>query len=439
MSDYFYYLSHKIGDVILKNAGIDHKVNLWAWLIWLLGSVFVFYKYIIEVSPSVLGMNMMSYYQLSGSYLGLLIAAYFISNMAMQIPMGLLLDRYGPKAMMSICILLCALGSLWLGHAHAFWAAFLARFITGIGAAAAVIGCMKLISMWFSSDRFALMVGLMMSLGMLGAVFGEMPLDYIIHLKGWQGALRYIALGGFVLFVLFVLIVRERKLNNGNKDEHPPLLQSLKAIINNPQSWWLSLFSGLAFAPVSAFGGAWGVPFLQAVDHLNSADAATAISAIFYGFALGAPFWGWLSDRFQRRLVLIQSSVGVATICSLLLVILSFKSLLLLFLLFFIFGFGISAFVLSFSMIREVNYLIYAASAVGFMNMFNSLTSAGIDPLIGYSLDVFSHHKMQHNLEQISALSYRLSMGVAPVILIVACVLLFFIKETFCKQRVRQD
>jgi MFS family permease len=405
--------------------------------IWLVASLFVFYKYIIEVSPSVMGMQMMASYGIDGLKLGNLIAAYFYSYMLMQLPMGILLDRYGARIVLLGCIISCVLGNFLLAGSHTFYSAVAGRFLTGLGAAGAVIGCMKLIAMWFEVERFALMTGLMMTIGMLGAVFGELPLDYLTTQFGWQPALQILGGAGLVLFLLFLICVFDNsvdKADHTHGSSFKQMLQGLLVICKKPQSWLLSIFSGFVFAPISAFGGAWGKPFLQAVNHYSSYSASFVISGIFYGFALGAPIWGWLSDHFQRRLRFIAIGIVMALGMTVILFLHADIPPVFAFTLLFVFGFGLSAFVLSFSMIRESNALLFAATAIGFMNVFNSITSAVIDPLIGGVLDFFWGGELHLGQHVYSAHAYRMGMLAVPAALILALILLPLIKETHCRQ-----
>src|SRR5271170_3027163 len=123
--------------------------SMHAWVIWLLSALFMFYKYALEVSPSVMTATLMSTFNISGTSLGNLAACYFYAYLLLQIPAGLLLDKIGPRKVTTLAIALCALGSFVFATADSFYIAMTGRFLTGAGAAFAAVNCLKLIANWF--------------------------------------------------------------------------------------------------------------------------------------------------------------------------------------------------------------------------------------------------------------------------------------------------
>lgn len=410
-----------------------------AWIIWFLSSLFMFYKYAIEVSPSVMTSELMSTFNIHGANLGNLAACYFYAYLVMQLPAGILLDRYGPRKVTTIAILICALGAFFFANAHILFVAEIGRFLTGVGAAFAAINCLKLIANWFPTRQFAFMAGLMMSLGMLGAVGGQAPLSSFINYLGWREALNVIALAGLVLGTLFFIIVRDRSkrlhpVDHNLTPKRMGIFESLKRILSNRQCWHLSLYSGLAFAPVMIFGGLWGVPFTIEAYGLSKIEAAKSVSLIFIGFAVGAPFSGWLSDWLgKRRSVMFFGTILalIAITCVLYIPHLHFH---LISALLFAFGFFISFFLLCFTMIREINAPILAATAVGFMNAFDAFFGAFSDPLTGKFLDMGWAGEMVNGARVFPVHVYKWALLTIPVYLLLSLVFLAFVKETHCKQ-----
>jgi nitrate/nitrite transporter NarK len=408
-----------------------------AWIIWLLSALFMCYKYAIEVSPSVMANHLMSEFSLSGTQMGNLAASYFYAYLLFQIPAGLLIDRWGPRVVTTAAIFLCALGAYLFGIADTLFLANLGRFISGIGAAFAAVNCLKLIANWFPARQFAFMAGLMMTVGMLGAMGGQAPLAALLSHLGWRESMISISFGGAVVAVIFYLVVRDRASHHRAIDLTPQnesVFKSLRKILREPQSWYLSLYSGFAFAPVSAFGGLWGVPFLQEAYGYTQHMAAQGTTLIFLGFACGAPFFGWLSDRIGKRRPVMFWGTLTAAVCLVLILYLPNWTGDLAFGLLFLFGFSISTFLLCFSMIKESNAIYLAATGIGFMNAFDALCGAVSDPLTGKILDLMWTGAIVEGVRTFSLSAYHNALLILIAYFALALILLRPIRETHCKQ-----
>lgn len=413
------------------------KKPLRAWTIWFLSAFFMFYKYALEVSPSVMTSTLMKTFDIDGTALGNLAACYFYAYLLLQIPAGLLLDKFGPRKTTTIAITICALGSYVFAKADTIFMAGFGRFLTGAGAAFAAVNCLKLIANWFPLRHFAFMTGLMMTIAMLGAVGGQAPLAAFIDKMEWRSALSYIGDLGIILAIIFYIVVRDRSSENA-KDLHlapvkTPLLKSLKGILKNSQSWWLSVYSGFAFAPVMVFGGLWGVSFVSSSFQLSHNISAQMVSLIFIGFAIGAPVLGWLSDRVgSRKAIMFWGTViGLLSISAV--IYIPHLALFTLAFLLMLFGFSISSFLLCFTMIKEIHTPILAATAIGFMNAFDALLGALSDPLTGKFLDITWDGNLVDGVRVFSIDAYKMAFLTIPVFLILSLFTLTKIKETHNK------
>lgn len=406
-----------------------------AWIIWGLSALFMFYKYAIEVSPSVMTSHLMSEFKIDGAQLGNLAACYFYAYLLMQIPAGLLVDRFGPRKVTTIAISVCGLGMILFASSNILFLAQTGRFLAGLGAAFAALNCLKLTGNWFPAKRFAFMAGLMMTLGMLGAVGGQAPLSAFINALGWRDALFVIGIIGIVLAAIFWLVVRDQSKYHVDLNLTPEgssLWESCKAVFTSKQSWLLSVYSGLAFAPVTVFGGLWGVPYISEAFALSKTNAANIVSLLFIGFAVGAPLWGWLSDYLGNRKNLMYGGTVLAALSFSVILYLPISVGLLSVLMFF-FGFFISTFLICFTMIREINAPAVAATAIGFMNSFDAFLGAISDPITGKFLDMGWDGKMAEGARVFSIATYKWTLTTIPIYLLIAVGILYFVKETFCK------
>ncbi|MES2345504.1 MAG: MFS transporter [Chlamydiota bacterium] len=397
----------------------------------------MFYKFALEVSPSVMTTTLMSAFNMNGAQLGNLAACYFYAYLIMQLPAGLLIDKFGPRKVTTAAIALCAVGSFVFAKSNGIATACIGRFLTGCGAAFAAVNCLKLIANWFPMSKFAFMAGLMMTVGMLGAVGGQAPLSAFIESMDWRHAMETIGIGGFVLAALFWFVVRDKapdhKAVKNLESKKKSIASTLLQIFKNPQAWWLSLYSGLAFAPVMVFGGLWGISFTSAAFGLPSNVSAQAVSLIFIGFAIGAPVFGWFSDWLGKRRIVMFWGTVLALMTIIAIIYAPGISFSLLNFSFFFFGFCISSFLLCFTMIREITLSGIAATAIGFMNAFDALLGALSEPLTGKFLDMGWDGTIVNGARIFSVHDYKIAFITLPVFLVLSLLCLFRIKETHCK------
>lgn len=416
-----------------------HSSKFWTayypWIVWLVAAGFFFYKYLVQVSPSVMTSDLMRTFQVNGAGLGNLSAFYFYAYLCMQVPVGMMLDKYSPRLLTTAAILLCSASTLIFSQTNTLEWACISRALMGAGAAFAAVSCFKLAAVWFAPKRFALVSGLFMTAAMLGAVGGQMPLSMLVQHAGWRSALEIVGIIGIGLGLIYFMVIRDKPVKTDEHAHipHRPALDSLLYILKNKQAWLLSFYSGLAFAPVSVFGGLWGVPFLQTAHSLTATQAALAASSIFIGFAIGAPLLGWLSDFMGQRKPILYTGTLLALGCLTAVLYSPPLPLTLIMLLLGSFGFGASGFFTSFAMIRELFPLLLVATVLGIMNTFDSVCEALFEPFVGALLDATWDGATIDGIHHFSLQSYHMALLVLPLSLLLAIVTLIFIDETHCR------
>ncbi len=407
-------------------------IRLYAWLIFFLSACFLFYKYVLQVSPSVMAPELMHTFSLSGTLLGVLAGSYFYTYLIMQIPSGILLDRFGPRKISTIAIFLCALGILIFSQTHSFYIACLARMMIGFGAAFGTTSYMKLASRWFPASYFPILSGFFGTACMLGAGSAGGPLALLVNHLGWRGALFICAIAGFILTALFFLIIRDRPKNHSG---HTPDAtekfdwRALFKIFKNKSNWALIAYGGLAFTPASVFGGLWGVPYLMASENLSRVTAASMTSLTFFGFAAGGLLIGLVAKWIPRLVLLMATGTFLAMIF--LGVILYCPDLpkALLSILIFLFGFCSSSFLLSYSVARNINSLAIIGTVIGVINMGDPLCGSFAEPMIGEILDLNWSGELINNTRVFSTHAYHLGLSVLLGYALLALLCCLFIKD----------
>lgn len=405
------------------------------WVMWGLAAAFYLYENCLQVSPGVMVPELMRTFAVDAAALGNLAAFYFYSYALMQIPVGVLLDRYGPRRLLLLATSVCVIGSTLFGIAISLKTAGIGRLLIGFGSAFAVVSCMKLATNWFPAQRFALLTGLTVTIGLLGSILGETPLAVMVTSFGWRECMFVLAAIGGALFILIWLIMRDKPKDTANDysvtSENNRLFQGLGTVLKSKRNWITATYGGLMFAPTSIFGALWGVPFLMEAYHLERPVAAAMISLLFWGWVFGSPLLGLLSDYIGRRKpTLWIASIGGLTTMLMIIYVPNLPSLGLSALLF-AFGFCSSGFLPSFSIMREINSNVANATALGFMNMLNMVGGALGQPFVGAMLDQYWTGTMVDGVRIYSLQGYHIALAILPIMIAISLLIIPFTPETF--------
>jgi MFS family permease len=403
----------------------------YAYLIITLCASFLFYKYILQIYPSIITEQLMSEFNLNGAGLGNLAATFYYSFMVTQLFVGVMLDKYSARWITAGAILCCAIGSCLFAESHSLLAAELSRALMGMGVAFATVAYMKLAAIWFPPRQYAFIGGLLASAAMAGAVCGEAPLSWMMSELGWRTCLNVVGVIGMVVAFLFAVVVRDSPPSLRLQKAEMPVVsfKDVLLVLRNKQNWLLTLYGGLAFSPIAVFGGLWGNPFIQQAYNLDKTQAASYVSLVFIGLGIGSPLLGMLSDRLgDRRNVMIFSTLISCLAISFVLYCHPMPMWLMASLLF-IFGFALGSFVLVFTIGKELNSLHLTATVIAMINASDAVLDAITEPGIGKLLDLGWDGKIVNNVHYFSLQSYHYALAILPVYLFVGAVLLLWVKD----------
>jgi MFS family permease len=407
------------------------------WWMWVIAALFYCYESFLQISPNVMNDDLRMAFHLSAEQMGHLGAWYFYAYALMQIPVGLLIDRYGVKPLLGSSVLVCALGSLVFGFAHTFGQACIGRFLIGFGSSFAVVSCMQIAAVWLPPKRFALLTGATLMLGMLGAAGAQVPLHALLSLIGWRHTMfLFAALGLLLMFVVMLVLVDKPKVVSV-ADEHGTFdhgavswWSGMKETLMAWRIWLVSIYAALMFVSTPVFGGLWGASFLIGTLQISEAKAAYMIQYLFIGWAVGAPLFGWFSDRIQRRLPpMYIGSLGTLIVLLMVLYLHALPLLVYPFLLFAM-GFFTSGFLPSFSIIRDISVPHCRATNLGFANTMNMMGPALANPLVGWLLDKHWDGRLVGHVRIYNAHDYHLAVMVLPICVALSVLLLPWIKES---------
>lgn len=412
------------------------KDKIHPYFVWFLGAVFFLVDYIIRVSPSVLTPELMRVFNVNAFAVGLFSGYFYYAYISMQIPVGILVDKFGPKRLLVVSVLICSLSVLIFSNTGSINIGYLSRLLMGFGAAFAFVGTLKLISLWFSPQRFALLAGITQAMGMLGAMIGQGPMSSLYHSIGWRECMHGLGIF-FILLCLFIFVVV--KDENKYLDQHDvsssdtvQILPALKSVFTNTQSWLNCLFVGLMYAPSACFGEQWGAPFLSTSQNISITAAGQETGIMFIGLAIGCPVLGWISDYLKKRVLIMRISVAI---CLVLLTAVIYGNLNTAWatLILFIYGFFNSGIVVSYAMASEINSRQYTGIALGISNMASVIIGAIMIPIVGWLLDHLWSGEIQNGVHVFDIHAYKLAFLALPIGFILAFAVTFFQKDTECK------
>lgn len=377
--------------------------------------------------------ELMREFAVGGAALGSLSAFYFYAYASIQLPVGMLTDRFGPRKLMSFAALLCGLASIGFAFSDSVLSASIGRAFIGATVAFGFVGTMAIAGYWFRPAQYAMLAGLLQSVGMSGAIFGQAPLRQLVEALGWRETMLVLALLALVLAVLIFVLVPQRSARQKLEPAHPGALGGLRAVAANPQTWICAIIGFGMAATMLGFGGLWAVPWLHTTQGYSTTEAAAITSMIFVGWALFSPLCGWFSDRIERRNgILICGSIIAFTALAALLY-LTPQTTGGLMALIFVMGVGGSAMTVCFGSVRELNNPAYNSTALGLMNMCVVGSGAVMQPLIGWLLDLGWSGALEQGARVYSAEGYAHAFHSLLAVNALALVATFFLRETRCR------
>lgn len=414
-----------------------------AWMICGLGALYYMYEYFLRIAPSLMEHSLRDHFNLSATGFGLLSASYYYAYVPMQVPVGVMMDRFGPRRLLTIACLICVVGTFIFTSTDRFAIAFMGRFLVGFGSAFAFVGVLKLATIWLPENKLGMVSGMAAALGTIGAMIGDNFLGKLVVNSGWQPTLNWTAVAGIGLAAVLWLGIRDHKASeeqSGSISSFRQSLVDLFIIARNKQIWINGFYGCLVYLPTTVFAELWGIPYLKHAHGLTQEAADFANSMLFLGFTLGAPMMGYISDKLARRkLPMLFGAAGAAVVMMLVLYLPDLDATRINSLMFLL-GLLYSAQCIVFAVGRELSPEEAAGTAMAMTNMIVMLGAMFLQPLVGRLLDFsLSTHVSDSALKVLSmdnvqklytADDYQFALSIIPIGILLAGMLTFFLKET---------
>ena len=204
------------------------KPRFIAWTVWLVASIFYAYQYVLRVMPSIMINDIMNHFNIDSAIFGQFSGVYYIGYSLMHLPIGIMLDRFGPRKVMTGCILLTVIGLLPIIFADHWIYPVIGRTLIGIGSSAAILGTFKIIRMTFEEAKFTRMLSFSVTIGLIGAIYGGGPVNYMNQDLGYKTVIEIFALMGVALAIVTYFIVPELKIT-----EKSAVFTEIKQVFTN--------------------------------------------------------------------------------------------------------------------------------------------------------------------------------------------------------------
>ncbi|NNM58992.1 MAG: MFS transporter [Legionellales bacterium] len=390
-------------------------------LAWLLATLFVVYAFCLNTAAVVFSATIKTSLNLSSIQVTFAIGAFIAGFALMQIPAGYLLDKFNAKFVVSSGVLLLALGNILISFSDTLTEFSLANFLQGVGASFSFIAAGILISQWFSVKLFPILFGLTQTISCVFA--GIIHYLFVTELKThtWNDIYRCLFLFGLILLVFILLFLKSPPQDKNNKKVS--LKESLGMVCKNSQVWLCSIAAATSFGILLAYAGFWYMSIQQ--HYQVSLDNAFIISGlIFAGIGIGTPYWGWISNRYQSRKMILHITLVLGTMALLLGIYLPhyyIQSLIIIKTVSFFIGFFLSGSMLFYTVVSELSTDNTRGVALSVLNtaIFITNTIMMFTPLIFITL---------------ISTTFFTYLWILPFCTLISVLLVYFVRETFQKE-----
>ncbi len=377
---------------------MDKQNSKFRWIVF----VTVLFTYFLMASqrtaPGLITDQVMRDFHVTASTIGLLTSIQFFVYTGLQVPMGILADRYGPNFFLIIGAILTGLGTIIYSLGTHEAVLFFARILTGTGDATIWVNMVLILGQWFKVKEFVRLIGIAGMTGSLGFLLATVPFSLLIDLLGWRAAFFLagilLCLCGILLY--FVLIKRPKQIfvnesiSVKKEVQREKTLILIRRIFSNQQAWALFLCHFGIVGAYVGFIGSWAVPYGMNMYGMTRSDASQLIMIGLIGALIGAPLSSWISSRLEtikRPYVVIHIIILLCWATFLLFD--GNPPLFMLIMLFFMIGFGYGSSALTFAVVRQSFPLKESGIVSGFANTGGFLSAVLLPSIFGMVLDQF--------------------------------------------------
>ena len=281
------------------------------WAVFSLFTAAYFMSYFYRSANAVIAPDLSSQLALDAAQLGFMTSLFFAAFAAVQIPLGIGLDRWGPRWVTSALMLAGVVGSLLFAAASSFAMLAVGRALIGVGMAGILMGSLKMFSQWFPANRFATASGLLVGIGSLGALLAATPLAWLNNAIGW----RAVFAGGAVATTLIAAAITLWTRNTPpgvSWTQGEASLRGTGEVFADARFWRIAPLTFFLAGTLLGFQGLWSGPYLFDVHGLSDIQVGNVLLWLGVGATIGYTISGWLCDRFgMGRMITLASGLFI--------------------------------------------------------------------------------------------------------------------------------
>ena len=400
--------------------------------IWLICATFFSYEFLLRTILGTFQHPIMSDLELTPFRFALLsTTAYMVIFSAMQMPVGIIAERFGLKKTLGMAVVICALASFAFAFSYQLKWAFLMRILMGFGSAFGFICLLIAVYEWMPERYYGLFIGLSQFIGTLGPMAAAGPMEYLAESSSvhWRSIFMGLGIAGSVLALLVILFVanKPKDVSNFRVIHKPrPLLASLKKLLMQKQTWIIALYSAMVYFTLDYLSENEGKAFLQ-LHGFSSQFGASMITVGWIGYAVGCPVLGFISDMTRRRKPVLVFA-ALCAVVSVAFIVYSPINAWVLTAAFFTLGVGCSGQSVGFAIMAEQCHNYYIAIGLGFNNAMMMFLASLNAPMLGLILDGLQVEGTLTLQDYQYTFSVIMAMVIAGLLISI-----FFIKETYCR------
>lgn len=402
----------------------EKDISFTAWSSWIILAFFTLYIFSLQTSITVMINPLKKDLFINDTWIGLLAASSSLSYTIMQIPIGPLVDKFGTRKIAILSIAGCTFFNILFSFSENLSCAILARFGIGFFSASAFTCAFYSANKWFKIHVFTILVAFTESLANMGGILSTKGLSVAVTNFGWRYASLLLSIIGMVILAFAIGFVKDKPRIDGLKQPQKKYntIHILGIVLRNRQLWLVGVCCGLLFAPLAAFAGLWGVPFLMIRYNIDVITAGKYITVIFLGSAIFNPFIATIGNLFKNKIRLMQACSVMLLVLFIIIIYIPVYNSILLYILYFMLGMFSSCYILPFSMAKSITKQKVSATALALTNVLGgSIGYILIQPLIGWII----HMSKFIIISEEPIFSYYIALLIFPILMI----LLFYVAK----------